>query len=283
MELEKNKSLKEYTTFRIGGRAKYFFAPKNLDEAKQAYFFAKKNKLKVFVLGKGSNILFDDSGFSGLVIYNNVDFFDISNNVVSVGGGFSFPALGVTLANNNLGGLEFAAGVPGSVGGAVYMNASSYGQAVSDTIQSVDYLEEDGSLVTYTKDQMLLSYRSSIFQKKKGMILSAKFMIQENKNASQKQIEILQKKRLNQPLNEKNAGCVFKNPKNDSARRLIEECGLKNHTIGGAKVSIKHTNFIINENNASSKDVLDLILYIKNIVKFKKNIILKQEVEYISD
>jgi len=282
MKILQNKSLKELTTFEIGGKAKYFSAPKTFNEMKEVWLYAKKNNIDTFILGKGSNILFDDRGFAGIVIYNDIDFFKILKTNIYVGAGFSFSSLGIQSACNNLGGLEYAAGIPGSVGGAVYMNASSYEQAISDIIHSVTYLNEEGRIVIYKKDEMELNYRSSIFQKKNGVILSCCFKLKKSEIAKDKQLEILEKKRSNQPLNKKNAGCIFKNPKSCSASRLIEECNLKNYKIGGAKVSDLHANFIINEKDASSKDVLNLISYIKDVVKKKKNILLEEEIKIIS-
>ncbi|NGX34776.1 MAG: UDP-N-acetylenolpyruvoylglucosamine reductase [Candidatus Anoxychlamydiales bacterium] len=282
MKVQKNKLLKEYSTFKIGGKAKYFIEAKTFDEFKQAFLFAKENNLKIFVLGKGSNVLFDDSGFFGLVIYNNINFLRISKTKVYVGAGYSFPSLGVQTARRNLSGLEFAQGVPGSVGGAVFMNASSYFQTVSDTIKSVVYLSLDGEIKILRKDECSFEYRNSSFQKMKGAILSCVFLLKKDENAKNRQIEILQKKTRNQPMNEKNAGCIFKNPKNTSAKKLIDECFLKNYKIGGAYISDVHPNFIINEKEATSKDVLDLIAHIKTVVKKKKNINLVEEVKVIS-
>jgi UDP-N-acetylmuramate dehydrogenase len=282
MKVQKNRSLKEFTTFKIGGRAKYFIEAKTFDDVKQGFLFAKENNLKIFILGKGSNILFDDKGFLGLVIYNNINFLRISKTNVYVGAGYSFPALGVKTANNNLSGLEFAAGVPGSVGGAIFMNASTYFQAVSDAIKSIVYLSLDGEIKTLKKEECNFEYRNSVFQKMKGAILSSVFSLKKDKNARNRQLEILHKKLKNQPMNEKNVGCIFKNPKNTSAKILIDECSLKNYKIGGAIISHVHPNFIINEKTATSKDVLDLISYVKKVVKKKKNINLIEEVKIIA-
>lgn len=281
MKIVKNKSLKELTTFKIGGNAKFFSAPKTFAEMKEVWLFAKKNNLKTFILGKGSNILFDDRGFFGLVIYNDINFLRISNTNIYAGAGYSFAALGTQSAYNNLSGLEYAAGVPGSIGGAVYMNASAHEQKISDCIQTVTFLDDLGKIVVFKKDQMQFDYRSSIFQKINGVILSCVFKLNKNNKARDRQYEILIKKKAAQPLNERNAGCIFKNPKGFSAGKLIEECNLKNFKIGGAKVSEKHANFIINEKDASSKDVLDLIFNIKKIVKEKKNILLEEEIKII--
>jgi len=281
MKIQKNRSLKEFTTFKIGGRAKYFLEAKTFDDFKMGFLFAKKRNLKVFVLGKGSNILFDDDGFSGLVIYNNINFLRIVKKDVFVGAGHSFPVLGIKTANNNLSGLEFAAGIPGSVGGAIFMNASCYSYAVSDMIKAVVFLTENGEIKMLKKNECNFEYRSSIFQKVKGAILSCIFSLNENKNAKDIQKEILKKKLKNQPMNEKNVGCIFKNPKDTSAKKLIDECSLINFKIGGAIVSDVHANFIINEKEATSKDVLALMAHIKAVVKERKNILLEEEVKVI--
>lgn len=281
MQILQNKSLKELTTFKIGGFAKYFCSVKTFDEMKEALVFAKNNNLKTFILGKGSNILFDDQGFLGLVIHNTIDFLRIFKNFVFVGAGFSFPSLGINTSYKNLSGLEFAAGVPGSVGGAVFMNASAHNRAIADTIESVTYLNDKNEIVIIKKDEMELNYRSSIFQKNRAVILSCVFKLNKSDNAKDIQLELLTKKRLTQPMNEKSAGCIFKNPKNFSAGKLIEECGLKNYRIGGAKVSDLHANFIVNEKDASSKDVLSLISYIKDVVYIKTNVLLEEEVKII--
>ena len=281
MKIQKNKSLKELTTFKIGGIAKYYVCIKHYDELKEALKFAKKNNLKVFILGKGSNILFDSKGFFGIVIHINLDFLKKVKNHLIVGAGYSFPLLGYITAKNNFSGLEFAKGVPGSLGGAIYMNASAFNQSVSDSLLSVQYLDENENVITLKKENCDFEYRNSIFQKNKGIILSARFLLKENKNALNIQKEIMEKKLANQPLNERNAGCIFKNPKNNSARKVIENCSLIDFKIGGAKVSLKHANFIINEKDATSEDVLDLIKYIKKIVFEKTNIQLKEEVKYI--
>lgn len=281
MRLLQNKSLKDLTSFKIGGKAKYFAAPETFDEMKEAWLYARQNNLKTFILGKGSNILFDDEGFSGLVIYNNINFLRIVKNNIYAGGGYSFPSLGVQTVSNNLSGLEFAAGIPASVGGAIYMNASAFGQAISDSILSVTYLNEEGYVEIIKKENMQLGYRASVFQKRKGIILSGCFNLKTDQNAKEKQLDMLQRKRKAQPMNERNAGCIFKNPVNYPAGKLIEECGLKNYRIGGAKVSDLHANFIINEKDASSKDIINLISYIKQVVKMKKNILLEEELKII--
>jgi len=281
MDLIKNKLLKDLTTFKIGGAAKYFYIAQTFEQMKQIVKYAKEKNLKVFILGRGSNVLINDLGFFGLVIQNNISFLKKSKTNLYAGAGYSFAHLGLLSAKCNLSGLEFALGIPGSVGGAIYMNASSYNQSVSDALEKVVFLNNKNEIQIFKKSECKFGYRSSVFQKNKGIILCAKFGLKKDNYARKNQIELFQKKLKTQPLNEKNAGCIFKNPKNYSARKLIEECGLKNFKIGEAKVSDLHANFIINENNASSKDVLKLISHIKKVVKKKKNITLKTEIKIL--
>ena len=281
MKIYKDVLLKEYTTFKIGGRSSYFADCSSLNNLKKALKFANDKKIEFFVLGKGSNIIFSDEGFNGLVVFNNINFLKINQTELHVGAGFDFMKLGLITAELDLGGLEFAAGVPGSLGGAVFMNASAFAQQVSDFMTEVEYLTENGEKLILKKEDCKFSYRNSFFQETKGVIVSAKFKLIKNKNAKEKQNELVSIKRKNQPMNEKNAGCIFKNPINHKAKDLISECGLKNFQFGGAKISDLHANFIINESDATAKDVLDLIEHIKKIVFEKKNIELEQEVKVI--
>jgi len=279
--LLKDKQLKNLTTFKIGGKAKYYFLVESKEDAIYAFKFAKKNKIKKFILGNGSNILFDDRGFSGLVIHNKINFLKIDQGYVYVGAGFFLSSLSKKTSGINLSGLEFGYSIPASVGGAVYMNASSFGQTISDTLVSIDYLTSLGKIITIDKKDIKFGYRYSGFQKKRGMILACKFKLNLDKNAKINKEKFFQKKCLCQPLETKNAGCIFKNPNNLSAWQLIEKCGFKNYAIGGAKISAIHSNFIINQNNATSKNVKDLIKLVKQKVKKQENILLKEEIKII--
>ncbi len=281
MEIQKNKNLKSFTTFRIGGDAKFFAIASSIKDFQDAFHFAKNNNQKILVIGKGSNILLEDEGFDGLVIVNKFDKILLKDNLVEVGSGALIAKLAVLCQKNNLSGFEYAKALPASVGGAIFMNAACNSQKTSDNLISVMFLDEHSHLVEYFKDQLTFKYRYSSFQKMRGVILSAKFKLTKSDRVKELQESFVQKRNKTQPVRSYNAGCVFKNPKNMSAGYIIEKCGLKGKQVGGARVSDIHANFIVNDNNATSKDVLQLIHIIQNEVKNKMNIILEKEIRYI--
>ncbi|NGX56080.1 MAG: UDP-N-acetylenolpyruvoylglucosamine reductase [Candidatus Anoxychlamydiales bacterium] len=281
MNIQNNISLKEFTTFRIGGNAKYFVKVTNIEDLKNALIYAKKNNLKTFILAKGSNVVFDDRGFDGLVILNKIDFINFHENEIETASGTSVAKFAIECSKRNLSGFEFAAPLPGSVGGAVYMNAGANNQQTFDTLINVTYLNENFEIINFKKEDINFGYRYSIFQEMKGVILSAKFKLEYKENIIDHQRDLIKKRTLTQPINTRNCGCIFKNPENNFAAKLIDECDLKGFKIGGAKISEKHANFIVNENNAKASDVLNLIKHVKNIVYKKKNIRLHEEVRLI--
>jgi UDP-N-acetylmuramate dehydrogenase len=281
-KLQFDKSLKNLCTFHIGGNAKYFIEVLSIEDLKQALVFAKEETLRFFILGKGSNVLFDDRGFDGLVIQNKIDFCNFKENQIHVGSGYSLIKLCRECSTRNLSGLEFGIGIPGSVGGAIYMNASAHNQSISNFLKEVLFIDEDGNEQRFLKKELIFDYRFSSFHEKKGVIISAIFELSLLNKVEEKTNSLLDLRKKNQPLDKKSAGCIFKNPPNDFAARLIDICNLKGKSIGGAMVSLKHANFIINEKDASSKDVLELIAFIKKEVKEKTGIFLEEEVCYVS-
>ncbi len=281
MKFEENKSLKNLSTFQVGGNAKYYFESLSLEDLKEALLFVKNENCKVFVLGKGSNCLFDDRGFDGAVIHNKIDYCEFNENSVNVGAGYSLSKLAFDSAKKDLSGFEFAAGIPASVGGAIYMNASANNQKISDPLYSVSYLTYDGEEICLKKEDIEFSYRYSSFHNKKVIITSAQFELKNNAKAKENLDSFLAFKIQSQPLKSKNAGCVFRNPENLSAGKLIDESGFRGYRYNGALVSEKHANFIVNEDNASSKDILFLIELIKKEIKSKFNISLEMEICYV--
>jgi UDP-N-acetylmuramate dehydrogenase len=282
MEVEKKKFLSEKCTFGIGGPALYYIQVKNQDQAQQALAFAKEKELPYLVLGKGSNCLFDDRGFKGLVIHNKIDFFEQPiPGTYHAGAGYSFSLLGVQTARQGWSGLEFASGIPGTVGGAVYMNAGANGSETKDCLQSVDFLDAQGNFHLLMKDDLHFSYRSSSFHHRLGIITGATFNLQPSPLARSKQLEIIAYRKKTQPYKDKSAGCIFRNPSCNYAGALIEQSSLKGKQIGGAKVSDKHANFIINASQATSEDVLTLISLIKSQIKQTTGIELESEVRCI--
>ena len=284
MEILCNQSLKNYSTFKIGGTADYLLEFKTLEEALYALEFAKEKKIPWFVIGKGSNCLFPDTPFKGLVLVNNIQFFFQQNEIFKVGAGFSFSYLGAKTAQLGYSGLEFASGIPGSVGGAIYMNAGASMMETKDPLLEVEFLNENGCLETFQKNQMQFSYRKSSFQLKKGIIISAQFQLTANPKAKEIQQKILAGRVKSQPYQDPSIGCFFKNPSKEMpAGKLIDECGLKGLKIGGASVSTVHANFIVNQNGASHQDVILLKQLIKHKVYEKSGIHLEEEVQIFEE
>lgn len=278
---QKNRSLAELSTFGIGGKAKYFVTVESIQELQEVFLHCHRQKIPFHILGKGSNSLFADEGFNGLVIQNKIQFCEIAQNIVWVGAGFSFSLLGGKTARHGLSGLEFAAGIPASVGGAVYMNAGANGAETADTLQEILFIKENGEKQTFCKEDLTFSYRYSSFQKMKGAIAAAKFALSFSPNARKHQLEIVAYRTKTQPYGALSCGCVFRNPENATAGELIQRCGLKGKQIGGAKVSDLHANFIINENQATAQDVLDLAKYVCNTVKEQTGLDLEMELRTI--
>jgi UDP-N-acetylmuramate dehydrogenase len=282
MIFQKNKILAEISTFGIGGPARFFLEVSEVETLKLALQMSKRLNTPYIVIGKGSNCLFSSQGFDGLVILNKINFFtQLSVNSFSVGAGYSFSRLGTQTAKLKLTGLEFASGIPGSVGGAVFMNAGANGQDTSETLTTVTFLDDSGEIKLFTKKDLEFSYRTSPFQKMKGVILSATFSLEPLENARQKQLEIFQYRKKTQPYGEMSAGCIFRNPVNAHASALIDSSGLKGLQIGKAKVSELHANFIVNTEKATSDDVLKLIQIIQAKVKEKTGFELHSEVRLI--
>lgn len=281
-QFQKDKHLSELSTFGIGGPAKAFIEATTTEQLSALMSYSFKEKIPTIVIGKGSNCLFDDRGFDGLVILNKIAFMHEQNGEVYVGAGYSFSLLGAQMAKRGLSGLEFASGIPASIGGAIYMNAGASGAEVESVVSEVEYVTEEGSLISIPRSEMTFSYRTSSFQKMKGAIAAAKFKLHPFAAAREKQLNIIAYRTKTQPYGEKSAGCLFRNPaKEQSAGSLIEQCGLKGTRIGGAEVSLLHANFIINKENATASDVLELAGHVKQVVKDKKGIDLEVEVRFI--
>lgn len=277
-----NELLKDYTTFGIGGPAKYFVEVSSIADMQAALQFCHEHKLSYFILGKGSNSLFDDGGFNGVVIANRIDFVkQPQEGYWHVGAGYSFSLLGSQTARQGWSGLEFASGIPGSVGGAVYMNAGANGKETCESLVGVDFVTPEGELIYLPASALTFRYRFSSFQERQGAIVGATFHLTPSSSAREKQLAIIDYRKKTQPYKAKSAGCVFRNPSCGHAGALIDQAGLKGSTIGGAQVSNIHANFIINTGLASSKDVLALIQHIQEAVFAKTGIHLESEVRCV--
>lgn len=279
---EENKILAPFTTFKIGGPARYLCEINTCDDFRNALVFCEKKNLSYIILGKGSNTLFDQRGFNGAVLINKMEHFEIHEDGYCLAdAGLSLPFLAIRTAKLSWTGLEFGVGIPCSIGGALFMNASANKMSISDPLLWVRFLRSDGRIKIYQKQDLFFSYRYSSFHEMDGLILQAAFSLQHDPLARERQIQMLHKRKETQPYGDCSAGCVFRNPLGQSAGKLIEECGLKKSRIGGAEVSDKHANFIVNKGNASSEDVLQLIVLIKRVVKNEMGIDLLEEVRYV--
>lgn len=279
-ELLENESLKKYNTYKIGGKAKFLIKPYDINNLKKLLEYLNNKKIQYLLLGKGSNVILPDENYNGVVILlDKLNKIEIKDNLVTVEAGTILNNFINECINNNLGGLENLYGIPGTVGGAIVGNAGCNKSEISDNLIEITYLK-DGNIISKNKKDCLFEYRNSEFRNKNDIIiLSAKFLLEYKDKEGMKQIikNNITKRKKNQPLEYPNAGSVFKNPINNSAGKLIDEAGLKNYNIGGAFISDKHANFIINKNSATSKDILSLIEYIKKEVLKKYNINLELE------
>ncbi len=282
MEIERKKLLSELSTFSIGGPAAHFASVKNISEMKEAFAYAKEHSLKTIIVGKGSNTLFSDLGFDGLVIQNKIDSIETDGKgLYTAGGGFSFALLGQRSARDGFSGLEFASGIPATVGGAIFMNAGAQNQETKDTLLWVDYLSLDGTLKRYPKDSLVFSYRSSSFQKMQGAIVTAAFQTSPDPQASSRQRELIEYRLKTQPYKDKSCGCIFRNPTGGSAGALIDQAGLKGMRVGGAEVSPMHANFIVNRGHATAHDVLELMNQVRARVYETSGVHLESEVRLV--
>ncbi len=279
-----NESMKFHTTMRIGGTVSLLVVPNGIEELQKIIRLAKQERTKYFIIGKGSNLIFSDEHLDLLVIKitATVDRFEHINNTITVGAGYSLTKLAKETSKAGLSGLEFAGGIPGTVGGAVYMNAGAHLAQMSNVISQVKVLEGE-EIKIYTNEMCEFDYRHSIFCNSKTIILEATMeLTRGSKSLIFKQMAgNLEYRKEYQPLEFSSCGSTFRNPKNNYAGKLIEDCGLKGVTIGGAKVSEKHANFIINVSSATCKDVIELVDLIKKKVMSKHGIDLLIEAEFI--
>ena len=279
-----NKPLSEVSTLGIGGPAKYYIEVKTIPQMQDTLAYAAQEGLKTFILGKGSNCLFDSQGIDRLCIHNKIDFCEEPEpGHFYVGAGYSFSLLGVQTARKGYSGLEFASGIPASCGGAVFMNAGAQGMQTWSSLEYVDYVDPSGVLQRFSKNELTFGYRTSSFQNMPGAIVGAYFILTPFEQARAKQLELLDARIHTQPYSDKSAGCIFKNPPNAAAGNLIDKCGLKGFQVGGAKVSEVHANFLVNAKNATSSDFRALIAHIQQVVKEETGHDLHQEVYWISD
>ena len=280
-----NAYMKDYTTYKVGGKVICVVYPEDEQSLIKLLCYIKANSIKYKIIGNGSNVIFNDSGFNGVIIkLDNFNHLNIINNKITVGAGYMLNKLALRVSRLGLTGMEFATGIPGTVGGAVYMNAGAYKTDMGYIITSVKVLTPDLEIKVMKNKDLDFHYRSSFLQKNNDYIcLEATIsLIKGNPDEIMELIEERKKRRIEtQPLEYPSAGSVFRNPEGDFAGRLIEELGFKGKSIGGATVSEKHANFIVNSGNAKGEEIKELINEIKNKIKEKYNIELKVEQEFV--
>lgn len=278
-----NEPMRNHTSLRIGGPADALVIPDDIAEVTRILRFATENGIRISIMGNGTNLLVHDGGVDGVVIKikDSLDDVAICQERISVGAGYLLPRLCRLVASHGLSGLEFAAGIPGTVGGAVVMNAGAHGGAMSSVVTKVKVVGFDGRVDELNKSEMDFRYRSSKLQDSNMIVFEARI---ELKKANSRDIErriadYMEWRRERQPLDMPSAGSVFQNPENDFAGRLIELSGCKGMTVGGAQVSDHHANFIVNRGNASAENVLQLIRQVQQAVTAKFGITLAPEIK----
>ena len=282
-----NEPMRNHTSFKIGGNADLFVSVVNEDELKQALNYAKLKNYPITIIGNGSNLLVSDSGIRGLVIKIDIQHLNIEDNKndieVRVGSGNKMMAFGIQLKENGISGFEELSGIPGTIGGAVFMNAGAYGKEMKDIVISTKCMNKDCEIFELSNEEQNFEYRSSIFNQKEYIILETKLKLQKGnrENIGQKMKEYLNKRKEKQPLEYPSAGSTFKRKEGIITAKLIDECGLKGYKIGGAMVSEKHAGFIVNTGDATAKDVLDLIKYVKDKVFKKYGVEIEEEIKVI--
>ena len=286
-EIKLNEELKKHTYFKIGGCADLFVEPNNIDELREIINVSRKYSVNFYVIGNGTNLLVSDKGYRGLIIKLGDKFSDIiiEGNRVKAGAGALLSVVSKKCANEGLTGLEFACGIPGFIGGAVAMNAGAYLGEIKDVISSVDCMDQNGNIINFTLEDMNFGYRISKATTDNLIVLGVNMILEYGDlEKILARIKLLNDKRTSsQPLSFPSAGSTFKRPENGFAAKLIEDAGLKGFVHNGAMVSDKHSGFVINHNNATCQDVLELMDIIIKTVNEKFNIILEPEVKIIGE
>ena len=283
-ELYLHEPLSQHTTFKIGGKADYFVKVDTAEQLREVLNICKENNVPKYIIGRGSNLLAPDSDINAVIIELDGDFKGISllnDDVIYCGAGVKLSATCIFAKDKGLSGLEFAYGIPGSVGGAVFMNAGAYGGTMNDVVFKSCHITLDGAEGCVCDDELDFGYRHSYYSNKDYIITGAYFKLKKDKkeDIQARMEDFMKRRRDKQPLEYPSAGSVFKRPDGYFAGELIQQCNLKGVSIGGAMVSTKHAGFIINKGGATCKDVCELIELIKNTVLDKKGVALEQEIK----
>lgn len=282
-----DEPMKKHTSFKVGGPADVLVRPETEEEIKEVFRYIKRENIPHMIIGNGSNLLVRDGGIRGVVVElaDNFSCIEVEGNLINVKSGALLSRIGNTALKNELKGFEFAAGIPGSFGGAVAMNAGAYGGEIKDIVKSVRLMDEDGNIFELENKDMKFSYRRSIVTEKGYTVISAVIELEKGEYDDIKaEMDCLREKRVTkQPLNYASAGSTFKRPEGYFAGKLIQDSGLKGLTLRDAQVSEKHSGFVINRGNATAKDLLDLMYIVKATVNAKFGVMLEEEVKIVGD
>jgi len=282
-----NEPMKNHTSFKIGGPADFLVTPCSVQSLCEVIKLCNREKLPIFIMGNGTNLLVSDKGIRGVVvkIYDNLNRYTVKGDCIEAYGGILLSKLSNIALENELTGLEFASGIPGTLGGAVAMNAGAYGGEMKDVVVETEFIDKDGNLKIIRGDEHQFGYRTSFIQKQSAIAVRSVIQLKKGERAAIKALidDLTARRQDKQPLEMPSAGSVFKRPEGYFAGKLIEECGLRGYSIGGAQVSEKHCGFIVNKGNATSKDIIDLIRHIQKTVKEKFGVDLQTEIRIVGD
>ena len=286
-DIKIDEPMKKHISFKVGGPADVLVKPKTEEQLKEIIKFVKNENIPFLIIGNGSNLLVKDGGIRGVVIElsNNFNHFEIDGNIVKVQAGALLSIVGKAVLKESLKGFEFAAGIPGTLGGALAMNAGAYGGEMKHIVKSVRLMDMDGNIVNFTNEQMEFDYRKSILSREEYVVLSAEIELEKGDYEEIKatMMHFTQQRVTKQPLSLPSAGSTFKRPPGHFAGKLIEDCGLRGLTLRGAQVSEKHCGFVVNLGDATAKDLLDLMYVVKSTVKFKFGVMLEEEVKILGE
>ena len=286
-QVKTEEPMKNHTTFRVGGPAEFFVMPRSAEEVKKVIDLCRRESFPYYIIGNGSNLLVSDQGYRGVVlqIYKEMSYIEIEQNVVVAQAGALLSAIANKALENGLTGFEFAAGIPGTLGGACVMNAGAYGGEMKDVLEEVTVLTEEGEVLIIPKENLELGYRTSIIARKGYIVLEARIQLREGeKEAIKSLMEELKDKRVSkQPLEYPSAGSTFKRPEGYFAGKLIQDAGLRGFSVGGAQVSEKHCGFVINRENATAADVAELMRQVSARVEEEFGVKLEPEVKRLGE
>ena len=282
-----NEPMSKHTTFRIGGPADLFIMPETIGEIAQVIAVCKEEKVPYFILGNGSNLLVSDKGYQGVVVqlYRSFGKITLEKNEIHAQAGALLSGIAAAAREASLTGFEFAGGIPGTLGGAVVMNAGAYGGEMKDVIKEVTVLTPEEEIITLQSDELQMGYRTSIIKKSGYIVLEAVISLQKGNQEEirSRMQELAGMRSSKQPLSYPSAGSTFKRPEGYFAGKLIMDSGLRGYQVGGAQVSEKHCGFVINTGNATAKDVTTLMADVQRIVMEKFGVKLEPEVKFLGD